>query len=61
MIVTKVDTVLNKMNKLREAIQYDMKRWKTQRADLQIEIGKIENKIDHKRDEGLGVLNDEAQ
>ena len=49
------------MNKLRDAIKIDMKRWKTQRADLQIEIGKIENKIDHKRDEGLGVLNDEAQ
>lgn len=59
-IVTKVDGVLRNMNKLKEAIKIDMKKWKTQRADLQIEINKIDNKVDYKRDEGLFILNEEA-
>lgn len=33
-IRAKVDTALDEMARVREAIDFDMKRWKTQRADL---------------------------
>lgn len=48
------------MAEVREAIDFDMKRWKTQRADLQIELGHLMQKVDYKPDEGLAVLNNEA-
>ena len=48
------------MRKLQDAISLDMKRWKHQRADLQIEINKVDNKVELKKDQGLAMLNQEA-
>ena len=59
-IRSKVDTALLEMAQVREAIDFDMKRWKTQRADLQIELGHLMQKVDFKPDEGLNILNSEA-
>ena len=54
------DTLINRMKGLQDAISMDMKRWKHQRADLQIEINKVDEKITGKKDEGLAILNEEA-
>ena len=54
------DTLINRLKGLQDAIAMDMKRWKHQRADLQIEINKVDEKITGKKDQGLAILNEEA-
>ena len=41
-----VNDAIDKMNKLKDAISMDMKKWGSQRADLQIEIARITEKIE---------------
>ena len=46
----RLDEALADVELMKEAIGLDMKRWKTQRADLQIEIGKVMQKVEFKPD-----------
>ena len=45
-----VNATIDQMNKLKDAIALDMKKWRSQRADLQIELTHISEKIDQSRE-----------
>ena len=41
-----VNNTIDNMNRLKDAISMDMKKWKSQRADLQLEIAAIQSKLE---------------
>ena len=38
----KVNIVLQELNRLKEVVRIDMKKWSTQRADMQLDISHLE-------------------
>ena len=45
-VAASVNSTIDHMNRLKDAIAMDMKKWKSQRADLQLEIAALTSRLE---------------